>query len=292
MKNIRIKEKIISDTSPVFFVAEIGINHNGSLENAKRLIDMAYLCGVDAVKFQKRTPEICVPEHKKQQIYETPWGDIPYIEYKKKVEFGEKEYREIDTYCKNKNMLWFASPWDIPSVDFLENFNVPCYKIASAKLTDRELLEKIRDLKKPIFLSLGMSTEEEIQKAIEILKNNDLILMHSNSTYPAPDSDLNLNYIKTLKKNNPEYIIGYSGHELGISASLIAVQLGAKVIERHITLDRAMWGSDQAASIEFSGLRRLIRDISKLEIWKGDGIKRVTESELRIRDKLRNKNTL
>ena len=292
MKNIRIKEKIISDTSPVFFVAEIGINHNGSLENAKRLIDMAYLCGVDAVKFQKRTPEICVPEHKKQQIYETPWGDIPYIEYKKKVEFGEKEYREIDTYCKNKNMLWFASPWDIPSVDFLENFNVPCYKIASAKLTDRELLEKIRDLKKPIFLSLGMSTEEEIQKAIEILKNNDLILMHSNSTYPAPDADLNLNYIKTLKKNNPEYIIGYSGHELGISASLIAVQLGAKVIERHITLDRAMWGSDQAASIEFSGLRRLIRDISKLEIWKGDGIKRVTESELRIRDKLRNKNTL
>lgn len=292
MKNIRIKEKIISDTSPVFFVAEIGINHNGSLENAKKLIDMAYLCGVDAVKFQKRTPEICVPEHKKQQIYETPWGDIPYIEYKKKVEFGEKEYREIDTYCKNKNMLWFASPWDIPSVDFLENFNVPCYKIASAKLTDRELLEKIRDLKKPIFLSLGMSTEEEIQKAIEILKNNDLILMHSNSTYPAPDSDLNLNYIKTLKKKNPEYIIGYSGHELGISASLIAVQLGAKVIERHITLDRAMWGSDQAASIEFSGLRRLIRDISKLEIWKGDGIKRVTESELRIRDKLRNKNTL
>lgn len=292
MKNIRIKEKIISDTSPVFFVAEIGINHNGSLENAKKLIDMAYLCGVDAVKFQKRTPEICVPEHKKQQIYETPWGDIPYIEYKKKVEFGEKEYREIDTYCKNKNMLWFASPWDIPSVDFLENFNVPCYKIASAKLTDRELLEKIRDLKKPIFLSLGMSTEEEIQKAIEILKNNDLILMHSNSTYPAPDSDLNLNYIKTLKKKNPEYIIGYSGHELGISASLIAVQLGAKVIERHITLDRAMWGSDQAASIEFSGLRRLIRDISKLEIWKGNGIKRVTESELRIRDKLRNKNTL
>lgn len=292
MKNIRIKEKIISDTSPVFFVAEIGINHNGSLENAKKLIDMAYLCGVDAVKFQKRTPEICVPEHKKQQIYETPWGDIPYIEYKKKVEFGEKEYREIDTYCKNKNMLWFASPWDIPSVDFLENFNVPCYKIASAKLTDRELLEKIRDLKKPIFLSLGMSTEEEIQKAIEVLKNNDLILMHSNSTYPAPDLDLNLNYIKTLKKKNPEYIIGYSGHELGISASLIAVQLGAKVIERHITLDRAMWGSDQAASIEFSGLRRLIRDISKLEIWKGDGIKRVTESELRIRDKLRNKNTL
>ena len=159
-------------------------------------------------------------------------------------------------------------------------------------LNHLKLLEKIRDLKKPIFLSLGMSIEEEIQKAIEILKNNDLILMHSNSTYPAPDSDLNLNYIKTLKKKNPEYIIGYSGHELGISASLIAVLLGAKVIEIHITLDRAMWGSDQAASIEFSGLRRLIRDISKLEIWKGDGIKRVTESELRIRDKLRNKNTL
>lgn len=292
MREIKIKDKIISETSPIFFTAEIGINHNGSLDLAKKLIDLANICGADAVKFQKRSPEICVPKHKRNQIYETPWGDIPYIEYKKKVEFGDKEYKEIDEYCKNKDMIWFASPWDLPSVDFLEKLDVPCYKIASAKLTDRELLEKIKKLNKPIFLSLGMSTEEEIDKAIKILKGSDLILMHCNSSYPAADDELNLNYIKTLKKKYPKYIIGYSGHELGISASLIAAEIGAKVIERHITLDRAMWGSDQAASIEFSGFRRLIRDLRKIDKWKGDGIKRITEAEKRVRDKLRNKNTL
>lgn len=292
MKEIRIKNKIISADSPIFFVGEIGINHNGSIENAKKLIDMANLCEIDAIKFQKRTPEICVPEHKKNEIRETPWGDITYLEYKKKIEFGEEEYKQIDEYCKTKNMIWYASPWDLPSVDFLEQFNVPCYKIASAKLTDRELLEKVSKLNKPIFLALGMSTEEEIDKAIKVLKNNDLVLMHCNSSYPAPDNELNLNFITTLKKKYPDHIVGYSGHELGISASLIAAELGAKVIERHITLDRAMWGTDQAASIEYSGLRRLIRDLKKLEVWKGDGVKKVTKAEERIRDKLRDKNTL
>ena len=292
MREIKIKDKIISEISPIFFIAEIGINHNGSLDLAKKLIDMANICGADAVKFQKRTPEICVPEHKRNQIFETPWGDIPYIEYKKKIEFGDKEYKVIDEYCKNKKIIWFASPWDLPSVDFLERFDIPCYKIASAKLTDRELLEKIKKLNKPIFLSLGMSTEEEIDKAIKILKENDLVIMHCNSSYPAADDELNLNYLLTLKKKYPEYIIGYSGHEFGISASLIAVEIGAKVVERHITLDRAMWGSDQAASIEFSGLRRLVRDIRKLKVWKGDGIKKVTKAEKEIRDKLRDKNTL
>ena len=292
MKEIRIKNKIISADSPIFFVGEIGINHNGSIENAKKLIDMANLCEIDAVKFQKRTPEICVPEHKKNEIRETPWGDITYLEYRKKIEFGEEEYKQIDEYCKTKNTIWYASPWDIPSVDFLEQFNVPCYKIASAKLTDRELLEKVSKLDKPIFLALGMSTEEEIDKAIKVLKNNDLVLMHCNSSYPAPDNELNLNFIKTLKKKYPDHIIGYSGHELGISASLIAAELGAKVIERHITLDRAMWGTDQAASIEYSGLRRLIRDLRKLEVWKGDGVKKVSKAEKIVRDKLRDKNTL
>lgn len=292
MKEIRILDKVISEKSPILFIGEIGINHNGSLEIAKKIIDITTIVGVDLVKFQKRTPEICVPEHKKYQIYNTPWGDIPYIEYKKKIEFGEAEYEEIDRYCRSKKMIWFASPWDLPSVDFLERFDIPCYKIASAKLTDRELLEKVSKLDKPIFLSLGMSTEEEIEKAIKILKNNDLILMHCNSSYPASDDELNLNYILSLKIKYPENIIGYSGHELGISASLIAADLGAKVIERHITLDRAMWGSDQAASISFSGLRRLIRDLKKIEIWKGNGIKKVTEAEKIVKEKLRDKNTL
>ena len=293
MKEIRIKNKIISNNSPIFVIAEIGINHNGSLETAKKLIDMANICGVDAVKFQKRTPEICVPDHKKNLIYETPWGDITYIEYKKKIEFWETEYKEIDNYCNlEKNLIWFASPWDLPSVDFLEKFNIPCYKIASAKLTDKELLEKISELNKPIFLSIGMSTEGEIEKAVNILNDNKLVLLHCNSCYPAPDEDLNLSYIQKLKKKYPDHIIGYSGHEYGITASIIAAQMGAKVIERHITLDRAMWGSDQAASIEFSGLRRLIRDLKKIEIWGGDGIKRVTKLEQIVRDKLRDKNTL
>jgi len=292
MKEIKIKEKIISATSPIFFIAEIGINHNGSLDDAKKLIDMANICDTDAVKFQKRTPDICVPEDKKRMIYETPWGEIPYIDYKKKIEFWEPEYKEIEKYCKSKNIIWFASPWDLLSVEFLEKFDVPCYKIPSAKLTDRDLLEKISSLNKPIFLSLGMSTEEEIEKAVEILKDNELILLHCNSSYPAPDMDLNLNYILTLKEKYPEHIIGYSGHEHGISASFLAANLGAKVIERHITLDRAMWGSDQAASLGISGLRRLIRDLRKLELWKGDGIKKVTEAEKIIKEKLRNKNTL
>lgn len=292
MKEIKIKNKVISKKSPIFFIAELGINHIGSIETAKKLIDMANLCNADAVKFQKRTPDLCVPEDKKNQIYETPWGNIPYIEYKKKIEFGYEEFKEIDVYCKEKEIIWFASPWDIPSVDFLEKFDVPCYKIASAKLTDRKLLEKIGHLNKPIFLSLGMSTEEEIEKAINILKDKDLILLHCNSSYPSNDKELNLSYINILKKKYPNYIIGYSGHELGIAASLIAGGLGAKVIERHITLDRAMWGSDQAASLEFSGLRRLIRDLKKLDIWKGNGIKQVYDSEKKVREKLRNVNTL
>ena len=292
MKEIKIKNKVISEKSPIFFIAELGINHIGSIETAKKLIDLANLCDADAVKFQKRTPDLCVPEHKKNQIYETPWGDIPYIEYKKKIEFGYEEYKEIDIYCKEKEIIWFASPWDLPSVDFLEKFDVPCYKIASAKLTDRQLLEKVSQLNKPIFLSLGMSTEEEIEKAINLLKDKDLILLHCNSSYPSHDNELNLNYIRTLKKIYPNNIIGYSGHELGISASLIAAQLGAKVIERHITLDRAMWGSDQAASLDFSGLRRLIRDLKKLDTWKGNGIKQVYDSEKKVREKLRDKNTL
>jgi len=292
MKEIKIRDIVISEKSPILFIAEIGINHNGSLENAKKLIDMAKLCNVRVVKFQKRTPELCVPEHRKNLIYDTPWGEITYLEYKKKVEFGKEEFEVIDKYCKEKNMIWFASPWDIPSVEFLEEFDVPCYKIASAKLTDRDLLEKISSLDKPILLSTGMSTEEQIDKAVNILRDNDLILMHCNASYPANPEELNLLCIKTLKQKYPDLIIGYSGHEVGLAPSLIAAELGAKVIERHITLDRSMWGSDQAASLEYPGLRRLIRDLNMLDKWKGDGIITITEAEKLVMKKLRDKDNL
>jgi len=292
MKEIKIMDKVISEDSPVFFIGEIGINHNGSVEIAKNIIDMAKLCGVDAVKFQKRTPEICVPEEVRDKLRETPWGKITYFEYKKKIEFGEEEYREIDRYCRDKNMIWFASAWDLPSIDFLEQFDIPCYKIPSAQLTNRELLEKIKHLGKPIIMSTGMSTEEEIDKAVHLLNGTDLILMHCNSSYPAADNELNLRYIQTLKEKYPDIIIGYSGHEKGISASLVAATLGAKVIERHITLDRTMWGTDQAASIEFSGLRRLVRDLKKLPMWLGNGEKKIYESEKKVKEKLRWTETL
>lgn len=292
MNKIRIGDKTISEESPVFFTGEIGINHNGSLEVAKKMIDLAVICSADSVKFQKRTPEICVPEDVRDRIKETPWGDMTYFEYKKRIEFGEEEYREIDKYCKDKGIIWYASSWDILSAEFLEKLDVPCYKIPSAKLTDREMLETIRDFGKPVFLATGMSTEEEIDKAVDVLSGTDLVILHCNSSYPAVNEELNLQYIKVLKEKYPDAVIGYSGHELGISASLVAAVLGAKVIEKHITLDRAMWGTDQGASIDFSGLRRIIRDLKTIPVWLGDGVKKVYDSEVKVKEKLRDKDTL
>ncbi|MFT4303208.1 MAG: N-acetylneuraminate synthase family protein [Candidatus Woesearchaeota archaeon] len=292
MKEIKLNNKIISDKSPIFFIAEIGINHNGSLEIAKKMIDLAYLCEADCVKFQKRTPELCVPEEQKNILKETPWGQMTYFEYKKRIEFEKEEYDEIDKYCKERNIIWTASPWDIPSVEFLEQYDVPFYKLPSAMLTNKELLTKIKELKKPIMLSTGMSTEIEIEKAIKLLGEENLILLHCNSAYPAKEEELNLNYISILKEKYPNIIIGYSGHEVGFSASIVAATLGAKVIERHITLDRAMWGTDQAASLGPDGLRRLIRDLKSLPIWLGDGVKIVTDSEEKVKKKLRNINSL
>lgn len=292
MNKIRIGDKTISEESPVFFTGEIGINHNGSLEVAKKMIDLAVICSADSVKFQKRTPEICVPEDVRDRIKETPWGDMTYFEYKKRIEFGEEEYREIDKYCKDKGIIWYASSWDILSAEFLEKLDVPCYKIPSAKLTDREMLETIRDFGKPVILATGMSTEEEIDKAVDVLSGTDLVILHCNSSYPAVNEELNLQYIKVLKEKYPDAVIGYSGHELGISASLVAAVLGAKVIEKHITLDRAMWGTDQGASIDFSGLRRIIRDLKTIPVWLGDGVKKVYDSEVKVKEKLRNKDTL
>jgi len=292
MKEIKIRNKTITREGSVFFIGEIGINHNGSLEIAKQIIDIAKIYGVDAVKFQKRVPELCVPEDQKNLPKETPWGTMTYLEYKKRMEFGEREYKEIDRYCKEKGMIWFASPWDMPSIDFLEKFDVSCYKVPSAKLTDKDFLLKLKSLKKPIILSTGMSTENEIKKAVEILYGSDLVIMHCNSSYPAKDGDLNLNYIKKLLKEFPEHIIGYSGHEQGITASIAAATLGATVVERHITLDRAMWGTDQAASIEIEGIRRLSRDLHKVNTWLGNGNKIVTEDEEKIKKKLRNINNI
>jgi N-acetylneuraminate synthase len=291
-KIIEIKGKKIGDGQKPIFIGEVGINHNGSLDTAKRIIDMAKICGVEFIKFQKRTPEICIPENVRDRIIETPWGTITYFDYKKRVEFGIEEFKEIDRYCKEKNIIWFVSVWDIPSVDFMEKFDTSCYKIPSAKLTDRKLLEKLKSTGKPLILSTGMSTQDEIDKAVSILNNTELFIMHCNSSYPSKDEELNLNCIKTLIKKYPQHIIGYSGHEEGISPSLVAALLGAKLIERHITIDRAMWGTDQSASIEFSGLRRLVRDLNLIDKWLGDGIIRLYESEIPVKKKLRDKETL
>ncbi|MEK6900683.1 MAG: HAD-IIIA family hydrolase, partial [Nanoarchaeota archaeon] len=293
MKTLNINGKEISDESKPFFIAEIGINHNGSMDLTKKMIDLAVITGVNAVKFQKRTVELCVPDSVKNSIRETPWGKMTYFDYKKKIEFGEEEYKEIDRYCREKGILWTASVWDTPSLEFIEKFNVPFHKIPSALLTHKELLLKIKETGKPVILSTGMSTEEEVLKAVSLFgENYPLAILHCNSGYPAKEEELNLNYILKLKQIFPDKVIGYSGHERGISATLVAATLGAKIIERHITLDRSMWGTDQAASIEFDGLRRLVRDLNSLDIWFGNGVKTVTDTEKAVRDKLRNVNTL
>jgi len=283
-----IGNRMIGDGHPTFIIAEIGINHNGDLGVAKRLIDVAVMAGCDAVKFQKRTPEKAVPPEYQNVMRETPWGIISYLEYRRKVEFGFDEYNEIDRYCQDKGILWFASCWDDDSVDFIEQFSPPCYKIASASLTDIRLLNKIRSKGRPIILSTGMSTFDEIEQGVSTLGTENLAIAHSTSTYPCPPGELNLRMIKTLQKhfNCP---VGYSGHEVGLQTTLAAITLGAAFVERHITLDRAMWGSDQAASVEPWGLMRLVRDIRVIEQAMGDGVKQVYPSEMSARQKLRRK---
>lgn len=288
---IQIGGKTIGDGQPAFIIAEIGINHNGSIDLAKELIDSAVAAGCDAVKFQKRNPDICVPEDQKNIIRDTPWGQMSYLDYRYRIEFGEKEFWEIDKYCKEKNILWFASCWDNDSVDFMEQFNPPCYKISSACFTDRELLLYIRSKKRPILLSTGMVTMEQIKAGLDLIKTNDLVLLHSTSSYPCPPEELNLQVIYTLKEK-VDCLVGYSGHEVGLLPTIIAVCFGANVVERHITLDRAMWGSDQAASVEPHGLVRLVNQIRQAEVSMGDGIKCVYPSEQKAIDKLRRVATL
>jgi N-acetylneuraminate synthase len=284
---VRIGDRLVGEGQPVFVIAEIGINHNGSLDVTKKLIDGAVLAGCDAVKFQKRTPEKCVPRDQWNVMRDTPWGRMAYIDYKRKIEFGEREYVEIDRYCRERGIMWFVSCWDEESVDFIEEFDPPCYKAASASLTDAPLLRKMKSTGKPLIMSTGMSTMQEIERAIDGIGQDELCIAHATSTYPCPLEHLNLRMLDTLKSLHPRCPIGYSGHEVGLAPTWAAVAMGATFVERHITLDRAMWGTDQAASVEVVGLVRLVANIRDIEKSLGDGIKRIHEGELAARQKLR-----
>ena len=288
---VKVGEKSIGVGQPVYIVAEIGINHNGDLELAKQLIDIAARSGCDAVKFQKRTPELCVPSEQRNQMRETPWGYISYMDYRRRVEFEGAEYEEIDAYCREKNITWFASCWDEPSVDFIEQFNPPAYKIPSAALTDAELLRYLRKTERPLILSTGMSSLTQIHAAVQLLGTDNLVLLHCNGTYPCAPEQLNLRTIMGFagEFNCP---IGYSGHEVGLPTTVAAVAMGACFVERHITLDRAMWGSDQAASVEPQGLERLVKYIRVVESAIGDGVKRVYPDEKKAMARLRRRDTL
>jgi N-acetylneuraminate synthase len=285
MSTFKVGDRLIGDDQPCFIIAEIGINHNGDVDMAKRLISVAIAAGCNAVKFQKRTVEVVYTAEELAKPRENPFGPTNG-DLKHGLEFGEEEYDEINAFCKSAKITWFASPWDEGSVDFLERYRTPVYKIASASLTDDNLLRYVRKTGKPVILSTGMSTYAEIDHAVEVLGKNDLVLMHATSTYPANYDELNLKCIPTMAARYG-LPIGYSGHETGIPTSVAAVVLGACCVERHITLDRAGWGSDQAASLEPNGITRLVRDIRLWEQSTGDGIKRVYERELPIIKKLR-----
>jgi N-acetylneuraminate synthase len=311
-KDVYIGNIPVGRTRPIFFVAEIGINHNGSLEIAKKLIDAAKKAGAQAVKFQKRTVPVVyspeelakprqvdreileraikrgvLPEESVKRLIASDFKDSTNGDLKWALEFTKEEYKEIDRYCKERGILWFASPWDEESVDFLEEFNPPCYKVASACLTDRGLLEKIKEKKRPVILSTGMSTMEEIIEAINIIGLDDLIILHCISTYPAKEEELNLKTIRRFRRDFPMLVVGYSGHEVGIAPSIAAVAIGARLIERHITLDKKMFGSDQAASLEPAEFKQLIDVIREIEKVFGSSEKRVLDSEIPVRKKLR-----
>jgi N-acetylneuraminate synthase len=286
-KPVKIGTKSVGDGEPVFVIAEIGINHNGSIALAKKMVDGAVKAGCDAVKLQKRTPELCTPKEQWNVMRDTPWGRMTYIDYRHKVEFGWQECVEFDRHCKKRGILWFASCWDEESVDFMENFEPPCYKAASASLTDLDLLRRMKATGRPLMLSTGMSTMAEIEAAVAAVRDCNLLVAHSTSSYPCPVEALNLRMIHTLKRRYPECPIGYSGHETGLAPTLAAVALGATFVERHVTLDRAMWGSDQAASVEMGGLAKLVQNLRDIELALGDGVKRLHESELPSLNKLR-----
>ncbi len=272
----------------VYSIAEIGINHNGDIDLAKKLIDASYVTGWSCVKFQKRTPDICVPEDQKNIMRKTPWGEMRYIDYKHKIEFEKKEYDIINKYCKSKPIDWTVSVWDLPSLDFIKNYDVPFIKIPSAHLNNHELISKTAETKIPMIISTGMSSLEEVDQAYEIITkyHSNFVIMHCNSTYPAPINELNLNVIRTFKERY-DCTIGYSGHEYEVEPSVIAISLGAQVIERHVTLDHKMWGTDQGSSLEIDGMDKLIRRANVVIEILGDGIKKLSPSELEVQKRLR-----
>jgi N-acetylneuraminate synthase len=284
-KTVRIGNRLVGDGQPCYVVAEIGINHNGDIDLAKRLISVAVAANCDAVKFQKRTIEVVYSADELSRPRENPFGETNG-DLKRGLEFGIDEYREIDAFCRSSGIAWFASCWDEASVDFIAQFDVPCFKIASASLTDDNLLAHTRAVGKPIILSTGMSTTQEIDHAISILGKHDLVVLHACSTYPADYEELNLRAIPVMRERY-DVPIGYSGHETGIPSSVASVVLGGCCVERHITMDRAMWGTDQAASLEPNGITRLVRDIRLVERSMGDGVKRVVEREYPMIKKLR-----
>lgn len=271
-----------------FLIGEIGINHNGSIEIAKKLIDQAKECGFSAVKFQKRNPEISTPDTLKNHLRETPWGTMTYLQYKKKIEFNEKQFDVIDAYCKKKNITWFASPWDIDSVNFLKKYKLKYNKVASAMLTNTKLVEKIASEKKLTLISTGMSNYNQIKQCLNIFKkkNTKFVLMHCVSFYPCPQERLNLSMIKILKKKF-NCSVGYSGHETNVSPSIMAYFLGATYIERHITLDRSMWGTDQAASLEFNGMKNLATILNNVNKCFGNGVKKISVDEKKLLKKFK-----
>lgn len=289
-KAVKIGDRWVGEGHPTYIVAEIGINHNGEVENAKRLMDAARHAGVDAIKFQKRTPELATPPDQRNVMRETPWGYITYLDYRKKMEFGLEQYREIDAYARKIGITWFVSVWDEPSVDFMEAFDPVTYKVPSAALTDHGLMRKLKAVGRPVILSTGMSNSDQIRSAIKLLDLDNLIICHTTSSYPCAPEELNLRMIETLR-NEYSCPIGYSGHEVGLIPSAVAVAFGACLVERHITLDRAMWGSDQAASVEPGGFERLVKYIRVTEQSLGDGVKKVYESEIPSMKKLRRVNS-
>src|SRR5882724_3609039 len=280
IETVKVGNKVIGDGRPCYVVGEIGINHNGDVDLAKRLISVAIAAGCDAVKFQKRTVDVVYTAQELAAPRESPFGNTNG-DLKRALEFGLDEYKEIDSYCKAAKMTWFASCWDEQSVDFINKFDVPCFKIASTSLTDDNLLRYTRKTGKPLILSTGMSTLTEVDHAVEILGKENLIILHACSTYPAYYEELNLKAIQVMRERYG-VPIGYSGHETGIPSSVAAAVLGACCVERHITVDRSMWGSDQAASLEPNGITRLVRDIRLSEQSMGDGVKRVYEREYPI----------
>jgi len=285
-REVKLGKILVGDGHPAFIVAEIGINHNGDIDMAKEMIMSAKDTGVDAVKLQKRTPELCVPKDQRDLMRETPWGYISYMAYREKMEFWEEQYKEIDQLCRELGIDWFVSVWDEPSVDFMEAFNPICYKLPSAALTDHNLLKKVKSTGRLIILSTGMSTLDQIEAAVEVTGTDNLIITHATSAYPCDPEELNLKMIMTLREKFP-CPIGYSGHEVGLIPSVVSVALGSCLVERHFTLDRAMWGSDQAASVEPGGFRRLVKYIRVTEMSLGDGVKRVYNSEKPTMVKLR-----